>query len=107
MYGVGAVMWRMVAGGNPPWEPSHPVRVEQRSHAALGGTEDPMPSARELGEGRFPSQMLEVIDAVLAVAGRGTDARRTRIAGGTAHGKRSGHIGGSRQMLRLHQPRAP
>ncbi len=65
MYGVGAVMWRMVAGGNPPWEPPHPVRVEQRSHAALGGTEDPMPSARELGEGRFPSQMLEVIDRCL------------------------------------------
>ena len=65
MYGVGAVMWRMVAGGKRPWEPPHPVRVEQRSHAALGGTEDPMPSARELGEGRFPSQMLEVIDRCL------------------------------------------
>ena len=65
MYGVGAVMWRMVAGGKRPWEPPHPVRVEQRSHAALGGTEDPMPSARELGEGRFPSQMLEVIDQCL------------------------------------------
>ncbi len=65
MYGVGAVMWRMVAGGKRPWEPPHPVRVEQRSHAALGGTEDPMPSARELGAGRFPSQMLEVIDRCL------------------------------------------
>ncbi len=65
MYGVGAVMWRMVAGGKRPWEPPHPVRVEQRSHAALGGTEDPMPSASELGEGRFPSQMLEVIDRCL------------------------------------------
>ena len=65
MYGVGAVMWRMVAGGNRPWEPPHPVRVEQRSHAVVGGTEDPMPSARELGEGRFPSQMLEVIDRCL------------------------------------------
>ena len=65
MYGVGAVMWRMVAGGNRPWEPPHPVRVEQRSHAALGGAEDPMPSASELGKGRFPSQMLEVIDRCL------------------------------------------
>ena len=65
MYGVGAVMWRMVAGGKRPWEPPHPVRVEQRSHAVVGGTEDPMPSARELGKGRFPSQMLEVIDRCL------------------------------------------
>ena len=65
MYGVGAVMWRMVAGGNRPWEPPHPVRVEQRSHAAVGGTEDPLPSASELGKGRFPSELLEVIDLCL------------------------------------------
>ena len=65
MYGAGAVMWRMVAGGNRPWEPPHPVRVEQRAHAALGGTEDPMPSASELGKGRFPSELLEVIDRCL------------------------------------------
>ena len=65
MYGVGAMMWRMVAGGNRPWEPPHPVRVEQRSHAELGGTEDPMPSASELGKGRFPSELLEVIDRCL------------------------------------------
>ena len=65
MYGAGAVMWRMVAGGNRPWEPPHPVRVEQRSHAALGGTEDPMPPASKLGEGRFSSELLEVIDRCL------------------------------------------
>ena len=65
MYGVGAVMWRMVAGGKRPWEPPHPVRVEQRSHAAVGGTEDPLPSASELGKGRFPKELLEVIDRCL------------------------------------------
>ena len=65
VYGVGAVMWRMVAGGKRPWEPPHPVRVEQRSHAALGGTEDPLPAASELGKGRFPSELLEVIDRCL------------------------------------------
>ena len=65
MYGVGAVMWRMVAGGKRPWEPPHPVRVEQRSHAALGGTEDPMPSARELGKGRFPPGLLQAVDRCL------------------------------------------
>ena len=65
MYGVGALMWRMVAGGNRPWEPPHPVRVELRSHAALGGAEDPLPSASELGKGRFPPRLLEAIDRCL------------------------------------------
>ena len=65
MYGAGAVMWRMVAGGNRPWEPLHPVRVEQRSHAALSEIEDPLPPARQLGHGRFPPRMLEAIDRCL------------------------------------------
>ena len=65
MYGVGAVMWRMVAGGNRPWEPPHPVRVELRSHAVVDDTEDPMPPARDLGRGRFAPQLLEAIDRCL------------------------------------------
>ena len=65
VYGAGAVMWRMVAGGNRPWEPPHPVRVEQRSHAALGESEDPMPSASQLGQGRFPPRILDAIDRCL------------------------------------------
>ena len=69
MYGVGAVMWRMVAGGNRPWEPPHPVRVELRSHAAVDDTEDPLPPARDLGRGRFASQVLESIDQCLRLRG--------------------------------------
>ena len=65
LYGYGAVLWRMVAGGNRPWEPPNPVKVEQRSHAVVSGTEDPMPLASELGEGRFPTELLEVIDGCL------------------------------------------
>ena len=65
MYGAGAVMWRMVAGGNRPWEPPNPVRVELRSHAALGEAEDPLLSAGKLGQGRFPPKMLEAIDRCL------------------------------------------
>ena len=65
MYGAGAVMWRIVAGGNRPWEPPHPLRVELRSHAALGETDDPLPSASELGKGRFPPQVLKAIDRCL------------------------------------------
>ena len=69
MYGVGAVMWRMVAGGNRPWEPPHPVRVELRSHAVIDDTEDPMPSARDLGRGRFAPRLLEAIDRCLRLRG--------------------------------------
>ena len=69
MYGVGAVMWRMVAGGNRPWEPPHPVRVELRSHAVIDDTEDPMPPARDLGRGRFALQLLEAIDRCLRLRG--------------------------------------
>ena len=65
VYGAGAVMWRMVAGGKRPWEPPHPVRVEQRSYAVVAGADDPMPSASELGKGRFPEQLLEVVDRCL------------------------------------------
>ena len=65
VYGVGVMMWRMVAGGNRPWEPPHPVRVELRSHAVVAEADDPMPSASELGEGRFSPHVLEVIDRCL------------------------------------------
>ena len=65
MYGVGAVMRRMVAGGHPPWKPPHPVRVESRSHALVGDSEDPLPPAAQLGEGRFSRRVLEAIDACL------------------------------------------
>ena len=65
VYGAGAVMWRMVAGGKRPWEPPHPVRVEQRSYAVVAGADDPLPSAGELGKGRFPEQLLEAVDRCL------------------------------------------
>ena len=65
MYGLGAVMWRIVAGSNRPWEPPHPVRVEQRSHAVVAAADDPMPSASELGKGRFQPRLLEAIDRCL------------------------------------------
>ena len=64
-YGFGAVLWRMVAGGNRPWEPPNLMKVEQRSHAVVSGMEDPMPLASELGEGMFPAELLEVIDGCL------------------------------------------
>ena len=65
MYGIGAVMWRMVAGGNRPYEPLQPVRVERRVNARFRGEPDPLPSARELGKGRFSERVLGAIDRCL------------------------------------------
>ena len=65
MYGIGAVMWRMMAGGNRPYEPLHPVRVERRAHARFRGEPDPMPSAQTLGKGRFSQHILAAIDQCL------------------------------------------
>ena len=65
LYAAGAVMWRIVAGCNPPWEPPHPVKVEKRATAALRGETDPMPAARKLGAERFSAGMLEAIDRCL------------------------------------------
>ena len=65
LYAVGAVMWRMVAGGKRPWEPPNPVKVESRTNAMVRGEADPMPSARELGRGRFSERVLGAIDQCL------------------------------------------
>ena len=65
VYAVGAVMWRIAAGGNPPWAPPHPVKVEKRANAVVRATADPMPSARKLGAGRFSPGVLDAIDRCL------------------------------------------
>ncbi len=65
VYAAGAVMWRIVAGGNPPWAPPNPVKVEKRANAVVRGEADPMPSARELGAGRFSPGILDAIDRCL------------------------------------------
>ena len=38
MYGIGAVMWRMVAGGNKPFDPPHPVRRKSGPTPNSGGS---------------------------------------------------------------------
>ncbi len=65
LYGVGAVMWRMVAGGNQPYDPPQPAKAERRVHAKFRGEPDPMPSAWELGKGRFSERVLGAIDRCL------------------------------------------
>ncbi len=65
LYAVGAVLWRVVAGGNPPWTPPNPKKVELRAAAALSGRPDPMPSATEVGKGRFSGRILQAVDSCL------------------------------------------
>ena len=68
LYAVGAVMWRMVAGGNRPWEPPNPVKVERRANALVRSTADPMPRAEDLGAGRFSAGVLQAIDGCLRLS---------------------------------------
>ncbi len=67
VYAIGAVMWRVVAGGQSPWSPPNPVKAELRARAALVEQSDPMPSACELGKGRFSLKTLNLIDRCLAL----------------------------------------
>ena len=67
MYGLGAVMWRVVAGGRWPGKPPNPVKAELRALAELHGRADPLPAAAELGAGRFSPGLLEAIDRCLAL----------------------------------------
>jgi len=67
VYGVGAVMWRMVAGGNPPFSPPNPLASPQRAYKLMQGLEDPLPAAKEIGRGRFSDQLLNIIDDCLIV----------------------------------------
>jgi len=84
VYALGALMWRMVAGGCPDdsrlhvpdgadaadgaevWSPT-PREVEKRAYAMNRGRADPMPSAVTLGYGRFSRRLLEAIDKSLAL----------------------------------------
>ena len=67
IYGVGAVMWRMIAGGSPPWNPPNPVSVQRRFYSQLQGKGDSMPTAANVGEGRFSAPLLQAIDDCLVL----------------------------------------
>ncbi len=102
VYGFGAVLWRMVAGGDRPWEPPNPVKVESRASARLRKADDPLPTAKELGAGRFAEQLLETIDECLllqdterirecdqvvqALSGSGAEIQQPAMAGQQAEG---------------------
>ena len=103
LYGYGAVLWRMVAGGNRPWEPPNPVKVESRANARVREADDPLPMAKELGAGRFAERHLEMIDGCLQLRdnerigetdrvvqmlqGSGADRHQTALAGQRTEGR--------------------
>lgn len=64
LYGVGATLWRMVAGGAET-VPADPAKVEQRQYALNRGERDPLQRATELGAGRFSPGILQAIDRCL------------------------------------------
>lgn len=85
LYAIGALMWRIVAGGcqndsrlivtddreidssnSPLWSPE-PRWAEQRSYNLYRGSKDPMPAAVDLGSGRFSPHVLRAIDRCLAL----------------------------------------
>lgn len=67
IYGIGSVMWRMVAGGSPPFSPPNPLPIQQRAYELMQGLSDPLPSAREIGKGRFSESILRTIDDCLCI----------------------------------------
>ena len=84
IYAVGALMWRMLAGGCPKderlfvtessegtegagvWSPT-PRAAENRAYALHRGRPDPMVPAAELGASRFSQSLLRAIDRCLAL----------------------------------------
>ncbi|MDE2730342.1 MAG: tetratricopeptide repeat protein, partial [Bacteroidota bacterium] len=54
--------------GSPPWTPPNPLTVQRRAYALMQGQEDPMPPAQQIGAGRFTLNLLQTIDACLAVS---------------------------------------
>ena len=70
IYAIGVLLWRIVAGGSRRSERRYPVPVEGRMDAISRGEPDPMPSAVELGKGRFNIKVLALIDCCLSLWSR-------------------------------------
>ena len=70
LYGLGAVLWRIVAGGHSTNQSLVPVDALSRMAARFRGQEDPLPSARNLGAGRYSVEVLEAIDKCLELEPR-------------------------------------
>ena len=106
IYALGALMWRMVAGGCPgdarlhmpddsmdgiAWNPT-PRAVEKRSYSLHSRQPDPMVPAAELGAGRFSPNLLAAIDACLELIPEHTAANPS--SNGSITDNRSASVNG-------------
>ena len=82
VYGVGAAMWRMVAGGTLDTNSRNPVSAERRLFQLAQGRADPLRPAVEIGAGRFSTAILKTIDGCLhiPVENRMQDCRQVRLS---------------------------
>ena len=82
VYGVGAAMWRMVAGGTLDTSSRNPVSAERRLFQLAQGRADPLRPAVEIGAGRFSTAILKTIDGCLhiPVENRMQDCRQVRLS---------------------------
>ena len=93
LYGAGAVMWRMVAGGKRPYEPPNPVKVESRTHAVLRGESGPHAVGAGVGPGAVLGTSPGGDRQVPGIEGSGPGAglrgvaRSARFGGGARRGE--------------------
>ena len=66
IYAMGAAMWRAVECGNARRLPNLPEAYD-RDYATQRGQPDPLPTAVELGRGRYSPAFLRAIDKCLAI----------------------------------------
>jgi hypothetical protein len=98
VYGVGAVLYRCIAGDRPPAAP-------ERVSARLRNAPDPMRPAREVGAGRYGPHLLAAIDHALGVTReerpQSIAALRQRLRGGAPE------AGGAKDRASPGPPPAP
>lgn len=58
IYAIGAVLWRIITGDNPP-------KAENRQYALVRGWMDPLALSADAGEGRFSESFLKMVKACL------------------------------------------
>ena len=68
IYAVGALMWRIVAGGHPQIEGLNPEKVESRAGRIARGMPDPLSSIYQIGASRYSSEVLSAIERCLQLA---------------------------------------
>ncbi len=67
IYGMGAVMWRIVAGGASLISSPSPIAVQRRAYGLIQESLDPLPPALDIGQNRFSDNVLQAVDNCLKI----------------------------------------